>query len=525
MKNKQILILLSIIFAIFQFYTLKNGHNWGDDFAQYIRHAQNLIDGKPYSEGITLDPAVIPPPGYPLLLAGIINMVGTNFIAFKALNVVSWLVFVWALYYVIQRRLSTDTAAIICVFFLTSPYFFWFKQNILSDLPFLALSAWSVALFDGYSCEPIDRPRKKPTAMFAGALALALAAFLIRWFGGIIFLSALIYFAMKRRYREALVIIVSFTLALLIFWLYGMSLSFNLTEASVHLTKFPEVLAFNSQNILEELLLFIFPFKTRIADFLFSLLAPITPILGWLVILGLGTTFAIGIRKRSLKIDMVFVCLGYSAVLFWPITADVRYVLPFAGWLLIQSISGINGLPKIIEKWPFSNRMINVAKRIPTILLVLMILHNTISVTLNYNFDDDAVNRRDFQQLLNWVKTGTGSQDRIMFFKPKALSLFSNRPCANFDVQFDPRSVATRILDLHIQYVILNKPASGPALDRLYYSDTPLAEQTKPLLMTMNLGNLEIRKEIEFQKIRLREIWQNDRFVAFEVVFDMNNGV
>ena len=67
------------LIILINIFTLKQGHNWGEDFSQYIIHAQNIISSKAYGSGIMVDAPVIYPPGYPLLLAPIIKVFGINF--------------------------------------------------------------------------------------------------------------------------------------------------------------------------------------------------------------------------------------------------------------------------------------------------------------------------------------------------------------------------------------------------------------------------------------------------------------
>ena len=35
---------------MFYLATIREGHDWGDDFSMYIRHAQNIAHGEPYAE-------------------------------------------------------------------------------------------------------------------------------------------------------------------------------------------------------------------------------------------------------------------------------------------------------------------------------------------------------------------------------------------------------------------------------------------------------------------------------------------
>src|SRR6266851_6468514 len=40
---------LTVAIAALQLVTIRQGHDWGDDFAMYIAHARNLANGAPYA--------------------------------------------------------------------------------------------------------------------------------------------------------------------------------------------------------------------------------------------------------------------------------------------------------------------------------------------------------------------------------------------------------------------------------------------------------------------------------------------
>src|SRR5579872_4028631 len=73
-------VLIGIIIAIFLFYleTLRVGQPWGDDFAMYIHHAQNLVHHRPYGDtGYIFNPEVplLGPPVYPPVLPLILSSI------------------------------------------------------------------------------------------------------------------------------------------------------------------------------------------------------------------------------------------------------------------------------------------------------------------------------------------------------------------------------------------------------------------------------------------------------------------
>ena len=127
-----------VFFVIINVITLNDGHNWGDDFAQYILHANNILAHKPYASGISLDLRVTPPPGFPLLIAPAIHFFGVNFKILKLMNIFWWCLAAFAVYGIALRFLGAKEAALISLWFLTSPIFFLFKQNVLTDIPFMS---------------------------------------------------------------------------------------------------------------------------------------------------------------------------------------------------------------------------------------------------------------------------------------------------------------------------------------------------------------------------------------------------
>lgn len=137
-----IVVILAFVSAI-QLATLRTGQEWGDDFALYIRHAQNLVEGKGYADtGYIYNPAapvVSPrmyPPLFPLLLAPIYWACGLNFMAMKMELVLIFLVFVFVISRGFRGSLSEVSLLFLAALVGLHPYFAWFKNSIVSDLPF-----------------------------------------------------------------------------------------------------------------------------------------------------------------------------------------------------------------------------------------------------------------------------------------------------------------------------------------------------------------------------------------------------
>jgi len=86
-------ITLLLIVAAFHMVTVRQGHIWGD-FAMYVHHAKNIVEGKPYTAtGYLFDPSIsvsprMYPPVFPLFLAPVIRLFGMNLLPMKIEQVI-----------------------------------------------------------------------------------------------------------------------------------------------------------------------------------------------------------------------------------------------------------------------------------------------------------------------------------------------------------------------------------------------------------------------------------------------------
>ncbi len=131
-----------LFIGIFYLTTIRQGHNWGDDFSMYIKHAINICEGKPYQEtGYIYIPSRLSPKSYPpifpLLLAPIYKVFGLNLTAMKVELIIIFLISLLIIFLNFYQYLGYYYSAIMLLIISFSPYFWDFKDNILSDLPFL----------------------------------------------------------------------------------------------------------------------------------------------------------------------------------------------------------------------------------------------------------------------------------------------------------------------------------------------------------------------------------------------------
>lgn len=134
-----VLLLLSPLLVI----NIRSSHAWGDDYAGYLIQAQNIASGQHYYETRMIPQEYMPSYapqyysyGFPLLLAPVVKAWGQSMRAldsYISLWLVAWglLVFAW-----LRWRFSFFTSAAFLLIVFVNPWFFRFKTEILSDIPF-----------------------------------------------------------------------------------------------------------------------------------------------------------------------------------------------------------------------------------------------------------------------------------------------------------------------------------------------------------------------------------------------------
>src|SRR3989338_447508 len=302
-----------LLFFIVNALTLNDGHSWGDDFAQYIQHAINLVEHKPYTSNIALDLWTVVPPGFPLLLSSFIYWFGVNLKLLKIINLILWALAALVAYNLAVKKLNIFWARIITIWFLTLPFFFFFKQNVLSDIPFLCFVLLSIWMFLQYE----EREEK---SFFILSLACMCYAFLIRFAGIALFLSVVLYFcAVKRDWKKSL----PYILAGVLTWTIELNFKASVTEYVTQVAASPGVWLWAVWNNVVYVLKSILDLFIWEDSFLAKMISPagilIFKIVGPVVIVGLIVVFLYRLCHKQASFLGCFTFLYFLGVLFWPV--------------------------------------------------------------------------------------------------------------------------------------------------------------------------------------------------------------
>ncbi len=146
-------IVLALLLPLL-FINIKNSHDWGDDFAQYIHQAQNILIGQSqnntgyiYNDNYFIGPTAYPT-GFPLLLAVFSKFSDDNLMSLNKLISLFWMLGCFVGFLFFRKHFSYLTALITTLIIAYNPMMIQFKTEILSDLPFMFFSLLSLYLID-----------------------------------------------------------------------------------------------------------------------------------------------------------------------------------------------------------------------------------------------------------------------------------------------------------------------------------------------------------------------------------------
>ena len=410
-------ILIAILLVPLFFINVKNTHDWGDDFAQYLIQARNIVEGRPQTDnGLIVnekDPVYAIeayPVGLPLLLAPIYYF---SKLSIKPYNIcLSFILFLSGLFCfeLFRKRTTWPAAIIISLLFCYNITTIDLKKQILSEIPFTAFLIFILLWPD------LNYYRKKYSWIITGLLLAFLSSIRLVGLAGII---AFVLFELNNirkttdlgeRSNGVIKLLFSIITFVFIFLLLNQVwfqinadglLGFYSGAFSSH-----EIQASNNLNFYYVVTEYVFPFYGKWVSHFWIFMA----LLGW---------FICFIKKASLR--EFFLPIYSVVIIFYPYSdAGLRFLLPvlplliYYGWYFIFWIFSWSG---------------EAAKWISTSLLIIVLsayiapLKVTISEKLMI---EKGPQQKESIELFAYLKK-TPANSAIVFCKARAMVLYSGR--------------------------------------------------------------------------------------------------
>jgi len=417
--NKFLLRGAVLAIAVTYLVSLSPGHVFvNDDFAAYIMHASNLVEGRPYTtlhyianpQALWLAPTNGYPPVYPLLLAPAYKLWWPSLKALKGVTVMCFVVCLFILVELLRPVMSPPM--IICTLLILgcNPIFWEYRDYLLSEFPYLMFSF--AALLVIQSTYETLAPNE-----FRIGRALLLAVLLYCAYGtrtiGIVLIPALALadlWKFKRPSRFLLTTIGATAVFIAVQTLFLTSPTGYIS--AVHVS--PRLIATNT--------LFYCKTLSYVWQNGFSKKLQIIFALAFTALAGAGFARKLW-RERSAN---EFYLLGYLAVLFaWSAEIGLRGLLPILPLYFANGIQEVERLTAPLGRW-------GRAGSVALLLIVCGVAYGGRMREESRQAPEPNVQDPAAQELFSFLRTHTEPSEAIVFPKPRSLALFTNRSVASF---------------------------------------------------------------------------------------------
>ena len=428
MRILQTTILVAIVLSSFMLgvSTLTRGHEWGDDFAAYLMQAQSVMDGTMdefilrntftiFESSFQIGPVAYPW-GYPLILIPALALKGLHPLALKLPGLFLFIGFLICLYLLTKDRLSSTESLILVSLFAFNPILIKHLDFVLSDIPFLFFIFLGLLLI-------VKLELRESLLGFIAISAVIFFAFFIRTTGIILLGSFLAYeaylFYFQKDVRKSvaiksLVVIVVFALL----WFVS-SLIFPNGQGAY----FRQLMGFTFEKFI----------TINIPGYFYlgAQFLGIRPHTSWMYFYyALLAFFLIGAwtrRNKDLPI-LLFFTFYLGAMLVWPEWQGIRFIFPAMPIFVYFAFQGIDVvLRKISERYyPFNK---GAASLLWLVLAGIFLFSSGSRSYLNLKNNRKINGPFDSYSgdVFNFIKEKTPPDSVVVFFKPRAMRLFTDR--------------------------------------------------------------------------------------------------
>ena len=432
------IVVLSAALAIAM---LTTGHDWGDDFASYIIQAASILSGTErqvtartaltmHESSRAIGPIAYPW-GFPTALAPMYVVCGgLDILCLKLVNPPFFALFLLAFFPFLTHRLGLFDSALVLSVLAFSPALLSFQNNVLSDIAFLFFSTLSVLLIDRLIVTPRRAEGSARGNVWLGTV-LFLAAF-VRPNGVLLVATLCLTQAVmcvplgshRQTWRRDLPV------ALIPHLVFGL-----LTGAAVLL--FPSGEA-SSLAMLKEVSVVglvdnVSVYAALPVEFFNGVSYPFDNIL-----YGVVLPFMIAGAVRYHRTDVhALIYVGLTLVLYivFPFQQGLRYVFPVLPFLIYCSYRGM-----LASAFALTDRYRRAGERLTrglwmTVLAVFVMtsFDATRANLANQRAADDGPFESSSTQLFDFIRSRTAPADVIIFFKPRAMRLMTDRDALLID--------------------------------------------------------------------------------------------
>ncbi|MDD5750471.1 MAG: hypothetical protein PHU56_02370 [Candidatus Pacebacteria bacterium] len=422
MPEKTKIFIVSALIAclgIFFVTTIRSGHGWGDDFALYIHHAINMVQGIAYGDtGYVYNPAVPSagpatyPPVFPLMLTPVYKMAGLDFTAFKIENILCFLLALFLVYFVLRKELSFKYLLALLVLMGLHPFFWRFKESVVSDFPFLFFAFLSLFLI---ARAPYSDSSGKKQLFYGFLTGLCFyLAYGTRVIGIVLPATLVCYQLVKTKKITRATVIAS-----AVFLFLAVLQAFLLPKVGRYFDQFADL---SVRSVIKS---FLISAKSLIffwGDY------PQALSLGFAVALLALLGFIVRLKKKGLSSLEIFLIFYVLVIGIWPSNQGTRFLIPIIPLFLFYCFYFLQETAVLL--WPPARRISGAV--FVLILLAASLIYADFYISADFGPIEEGPFKKESIELFEFVGQNTRPDDVFIFNKPLALSLFASRHVSAF---------------------------------------------------------------------------------------------
>lgn len=420
-----ILIIILLISLVLGASIITRGHEWGDDFASYIMQAQSILNGKTdefierntftiFESSFQIGPVAYPW-GYPLLLTPSLILKGVHALTLKLPGLFFFAGFLVCLYLLIEARLTRTESLLLVSLFAFNPTLISFLDYIISDIPFLFFVFLVLLL--------ITKPNLKQGIWMHVLLGAAIFfAFFIRTTGiillaGFLAYQALLFYQERTKRRVIALNSAIVVAAFVLLWLTS-SLIFPNGQGSY----FQQLAGLTVEILLKNITGYFYLFVQFFVSSAALAWTYVYYILVFFFLIGVWT------RRHTDQMLIIFFVFYFPVMLIWPEWQGVRFIFPLMPIFIYFAFQGMKAFVRMLpERYHTHGKGVNY---LFWLVLAGIFLFN--SGTQAYaNLKDGRKINGPFDpfstEMYNYIKAETHPESVIIFFKPRAMRLFTDR--------------------------------------------------------------------------------------------------
>jgi len=409
----------------------------------YIHHAKNIAEGIDYKDtGYIYNPFyphLAPktyPPVFPLLLSPVYKCFGLNLAAMKIEIILIFLASLLILFLAFRNELPFQYLVAMIAIIGFNPYFWDFKDNVLSDIPFLLFTCLSLLFVQ--RAYQADRSRRSGLLYAIAVGLLVCLSYGTRSLGIVLIPCVVIYDIIKCRRPAQFSIVVT-----LIFGLYVLLQTMFLHSDRSYF----KVFAISPEVILYKVFLDTRPLSVLWDNGYSSVLRSTL----FLIVCVLAIIGYVKRIKGGVTVFEIFLPLYLIPVIVVPIAYGTRYLIPVIPLYVFYALVGVKKL-SFFEREKLERPVFII------LIAAIFVSYGGKYLKTDYGPIAEGVGKRESIELFDYIKENTAKEDIFIFRKPRVLALFAGRRTSAYHLPQDDKELWGYFREINAAYIIIGRP-------------------------------------------------------------------